>query len=196
MAPEVVNFEVMTTDGLKLDGRALTPSSGGPFPTVLCIHGGPGDAYGSVFMIDFALLVAAGFGVVFSNFRGSGGYGTEFHQALHGRWGELGEGDHLATINCAVDLGIADTNRLGVYGLSHGGFAACWLVGRTDRFRAAVAENPGINFATGYATMDAPWWVPRELGVLPSEDPELYASVHLFIRSPMYEACAVYTGGE
>lgn len=182
--PDLISLDITAPDGLEIEGWALTPPGAGPFPTVLAIHGGPSDAYGSVYMIDFHLLVGAGCAVVFSNFRGSGGYGSEFHQALDGRWGEMGEQDHLATVDRAIELGVTDSSRVGLYGLSHGGFATCWLAGRTNRFQAAVAENPGINFVTGYATMDAPWWVPLELGALPSENPELYARCSALTHAP------------
>jgi len=186
--PRVAPLEVTAPDGVRLEGRALTPPGEGPFPTVLCIHGGPSDAYGSPFMIDWQLLVGAGFAVVFSNFRGSGGYGDDFHVALGDRWGEVGELDHLATVDRAIELGVADPERLGVYGLSHGGFAVCWLLGRSDRFRAGVAENPLVDFASAYATMDDPWWMPLVLGATPDEDPGGYAE-----RSPLAYAAACTT---
>jgi dipeptidyl aminopeptidase/acylaminoacyl peptidase len=168
-------IEVTAADGLQTDAWALTPAGAGPFPTVLAIHGGPSNSVGNVYTIDHQLLVGAGIAVVFGNFRGSFGYGTEYMRLLHGRWGQEGEQDHLALIDRAVELGIADPDRLGVYGLSHGGFATCWLVGRTDRFRAAVAENPVTNFVTSYGTMDSPWWIAITLGGRPHEKPDLYA---------------------
>ena len=140
--PDVTELEITAPDGLRIEGWALTPPGEGPFPAVLCIHGGPFDAYGSIFMADWHLLVGAGFAVVFSNFRGSGGYGNEFHQALQGRWGEIGEPDHLATIDHAIEIGVADPELLGVYGLSHGGFATCWLAGRTRHFHRGHRRKP------------------------------------------------------
>jgi dipeptidyl aminopeptidase/acylaminoacyl peptidase len=174
--PEVMRMEVTAPDGLTFDGLALTPPGKGPFPTVLCVHGGPYGAHGNAFHMDWHVLLGAGFAVVTSNFRGSGGYGDTFHQALRARWGELGERDHLAAIDRAIELGVADPERLGVYGISHGGFATCWLASRTRRFRAAVAENPLVSFASACATMDDPWWLELELGAGPEEDPERYAA--------------------
>ena len=161
--PEVRRFEVTVDQDTILDAWALLPSGDGPFPMVLCIHGGPSDAYGNTYMIDHQLLIGRGIGVVFSNFRGSGGYGNDFHAALDGRWGPVGEIDHLATLDRAIELGYADPDRVGVYGLSHGGFAAMWLIGRSDRFKAAVAENGVADFITEAATIDAPWWLEPEL---------------------------------
>ncbi len=174
--PDVVHLDVTAPDGLRIEGRALIPPGDGPFPTVLSVHGGPGESYGNVFVSDWNLLVGAGIAVVFSNFRGSGGYGDAFHHALQGKWGELGEQDHLATVDRAIEAGLADPERLGVYGLSHGGFATCWLAGRTRRFRAGLAENPFVNLTSLLATIDAPWWLPLALGAEHSEDPERYAT--------------------
>jgi dipeptidyl aminopeptidase/acylaminoacyl peptidase len=170
-------FAVPTSDGLVLDGWALTPPGSGPFPTVLAIHGGPFGSYGNTFIVDHHLLVSAGFAVVFGNFRGSGGYGNAFHGALEGRWGPNGEPDHLAIIDRAIELRLADPDRLGVTGISHGGFATCWMLGRTDRFRAGVAENPAVDWHSFVATTDAPWWVPTQLGGWPAENPAAAAEL-------------------
>jgi dipeptidyl aminopeptidase/acylaminoacyl peptidase len=175
--PQTQSFTVEVPDGPRIDAWAVTPPGDGPFPVVLAIHGGPWDAYGTVFMADHHLLAGVGIAVVFANFRSSGGYGTQFMQSLHGRWGPLGEHDHHAVLDRAIELGIADPDRLGVYGLSHGGFATCWLAGRSNRFRPGVAENPVVNFTTEYALMDSPWWVAPTLGALPDEDPGLYAEL-------------------
>ncbi len=178
--PQVRTLDVTVADGSRIESWALTPPGAGPFPTVLAIHCGPASAFGHVFNNDHHLLVGAGIAVIFANFRGSAGYGTAFMQELRGRWGEVGEEDHHAVIDHAIDAGIADPERLGVYGLSHGGFATCWLLGRTDRFRAGVAENPLVSFASAYGTMDLPWMVERVIGGHPGTDPAAYAD-----RSPL-----------
>lgn len=179
--PRVRRLAVTASDGLRTDAWALTPPRGrGPWPTVLCVHGGPYGAFGSTYVIDFQLLVGAGFAVVFHNFRGSYGYGTEFSQKIVGAWGPAGALDHHATVDEAVRAGIADPDRLGVFGLSHGGFATCWLVGTSDRFKAAVAENPVTGFASLYGAVDAHAWIADELGGTPHEVPQTYRS-----RSPL-----------
>lgn len=185
---EVIRFSVPVAGGDDIDGWALRPPGQiGPAPTVLCIHGGPSQAYGNAFMIDHHLLVAEGYTVVYSNFRGSGGYGDDFQALMAGEWGPVGEVDHLATVKRAVDLGISDADRLGVYGLSHGGFAACWLASRTDIFKAAVSENGLTDWATLRAGMDADWWLFGELPSLEASSlralsPLTYASD---CRTPM-----------
>lgn len=187
--PLVQTFSVESAGGFQLDAWAL---HNGALPAdrgaVLCIHGGPYGSYGNVFSNDFHVLAGAGFNVVFSNFRGSAGYGTEFSRAITGRWGEIGAEDHLATVDQAIELGLADAERLGVYGISHGGFATCWLVGHTERFRAAIAEAASTHFATAYGASDAPRFIALELGGTPSEMPGLYDD-----RSPLTYAPACTT---
>ncbi len=179
--PRVRTLRITAADGLRSDGWSLTPPDGdGPWPTVLVIHGGPYSSFGTTFMIDFQLLVSAGFAVVFHNFRGSGGYGSAFSRKMAGDWGTLGSLDHHAAVDAAIAAGIADPDRLGVYGLSYGGFATCWLVGTSDRFKAGVAENPVTNWATSVGQIDAEWWVVQEHGGTPQELPELYRE-----RSPL-----------
>jgi dipeptidyl aminopeptidase/acylaminoacyl peptidase len=173
--PRVRKFQVRAEDGLETEAWALVPpSSDGPWPTVLYIHGGPHGTFGSTFMIDFHLLAAAGFAVLFHNFRGSGGYGNAFSDAIRGDWGRRGAVDHHATVDEAIRLGITDPARVGVCGYSHGGFATCWLVATSDRFRAAVSENPVTSWSSAFGVIDSETWVEAELGGTPWDVPDTY----------------------
>jgi dipeptidyl aminopeptidase/acylaminoacyl peptidase len=172
--PEVVRLEAVATDGLRTDAWALTPPGAGPWPTVLVVHGGPYGAFGSAFVIDLHLLVGAGFAVVVHNFRGSHGYGSEFSKRIVGVWGPGGALDHHAAVDAAVAAGIADPDRLGVCGISYGGFSTCWLVGTSDRFAAAVAENPTTSMTSHVGGSDVTWYIPAELGGPPHELPDVY----------------------
>ncbi|GAA1809429.1 S9 family peptidase [Agromyces neolithicus] len=125
-----------------------------PLPTVLLIHGGPESAFGEALFLDAQLLCEAGFGVLMANPRGSRGYGDEFLASIRGDWGGIDAADLLAAVDEAVDRGLADPDRLGVSGLSYGGYMTTWLIGQTDRFRAAVAENPVTNLVSIYGTSD------------------------------------------
>jgi dipeptidyl aminopeptidase/acylaminoacyl peptidase len=168
-------------DGLPLEGWFLSRADRtGPQPTVLFIHGGPMLATGHAFRFDFHLLAASGFAVLFSNFRGSSGYGEAFDRALSGDWGTKGFPDHMAAADAAVARGLADPKRLGVWGPSHGGFATAWIVGHTHRFRAAVAESSAVNFSTMYYLSDAADLFLYDLGGRPDEIPDVYRS-----RSPI-----------
>lgn len=178
---QVEHLRFTSNDGVALEGWHLSRADRkGPQPTVLFIHGGPMLASGHAFRFDFHLLAANGYAVLFSNFRGSSGYGEPFTLALVGDWGARGFPDHMAAVDAAIDRGLADPQRLGVWGPSHGGFASCWLVTHTHRFRAAVAEASCANFLTLYYLSDAPDLWCKELGGRPDEIPDVYRS-----RSPL-----------
>ncbi len=170
-----------SVDGTSLEGWYLVRADrAGPQPTVLFVHGGPYLSTGHVFRFDFHLLAANGYAVVFANFRGSAGYGEPFARAIMGEWGSRGFPDHMATVDTAIERGLADATRLGVWGASHGGFATCWIVGHTTRFRAAVAESAVTNFASLYYLCDAPDIFSNELGGRPDQIPDVYRA-----RSPL-----------
>lgn len=164
-------------DGTAVEGwMIMPPTATPPFPTVLVIHGGPHGAFGATYHFDTQMLVGAGFAVVMVNHRASTGYGDPFATAIKGDWGNLDAGDLLAGVDEAIARGLADPHRLGVCGLSGGGNLTCWLVGHTDRFRAAVPENPLTNWLSFYGVSDiGVWFAVEELGGHPHEIPEIYA---------------------
>jgi dipeptidyl aminopeptidase/acylaminoacyl peptidase len=167
-----------SADGTEIEAWFLRGASrSGSLPTVLFIHGGPFSSTGHAFRYDFLLLAAHGFGVLFANFRGSSGYGDAFSRAIMGNWGERGFMDHMGTVDAAIARGFADPERLGVWGPSHGGFATCWVVGHTRRFRAAVAEAAFTDFSTLYHQTDAPESFARDLGGKPHEIPDVYRAL-------------------
>lgn len=187
----VQRFSFASADGTEIEAWFMAPVGGTKvLPTVLFIHGGPFIATGHAFRYDFHLLCAHGFGVLFANFRGSAGYGEPFARAIMGDWGGRGYPDHMGAIDAAIAHGLADPERLGVWGASHGGFATCWIVGHTQRFKAAVAEAAFTHFATEYYLTDAPEGFQRDLGGRPHEIPEVYRD-----RSPLTYAhhCATPT---
>lgn len=180
------NFDVRhltfkSHDGLEIEGWFLSDcGSAGPLPTVMFIHGGPYASTGHAFRYDLMMLAAQGYGVLFVNFRGSAGYGDEFTRLITGDQGGNGFPDHMGAIDRAIELGFSNPERLGVWGPSHGGFATYWIVGHTDRFKAAVAEAANCNLVTAYYLSDAPETRAREMGGKPHEIPELYR-----LRSPI-----------
>ena len=148
-------------DGLDLDGLLILPPGkrrqDGPFPLVTVVHGGPDDRYADELNTSwFGLgqwLAAAGYAVFLPNPRGGIGHGHEFAASVAGRVGL----DEWTDITTGIDLliadGVADPNRLGIAGWSHGGFMAAWAVGQTDRFKAACMgagiSDWGMQAATG-----------------------------------------------
>ncbi|MGZ8563735.1 MAG: S9 family peptidase, partial [Candidatus Limnocylindria bacterium] len=130
-----------------------SPAAAGekPLPTILHLHGGPAGAWAPGGTMDSTLLCSAGYRVVMPNPRGSAAFGVAWTRALRGRWGEVDAADVLAAMDAMVARGMADPERLGVMGLSYGGFLTQWLVGATNRFRGAVAENGVANQVSTWA---------------------------------------------
>jgi len=133
------------------DGRMqawlASPAAGGdePLPTVLHIHGGPTGGWAPGGTMDSTMLTGHGYRVLMPNIRGSNTFGSDWIRALDGRWGDIDAADALAAVDHVIALGLADPQRLGVLGLSYGGYLTQWLVGTTDRFGGAVAENGVAN---------------------------------------------------
>ena len=165
-----------SVDGVEVEGWYLPPPAGeAPYPTILYIHGGPHAAYGCGFHFDFQMLVGAGYGVLILNHRASTGYGDAFSTAIKGDWGNLDYQDLMTGVDHAIALGLADGERLGVCGTSGGGNLSCWIIGQTDRFKAAIPQNPVTNWRSFYGTSDIGiYFGVEQLGGHPHEIPEVY----------------------
>ena len=165
-----------SVDGATVEGWYMKPPNGeAPYPTILYIHGGPNAAYGYGFQFDFQMLAGAGYGLLFLNHRASTGYGDSFSTAIKGDWGNLDYQDLMSGVDCAIARGLADGERLGVCGTSGGGNLSCWIIGQTDRFKAAIPHNPVANWRSFYGTSDIGiWFSVEQLGGHPHEIPEVY----------------------
>ncbi|WP_410565611.1 S9 family peptidase [Amycolatopsis sp. cmx-4-61] len=138
-------------DGLELDGLLVLPPgrtrADGPFPLVTQVHGGPYDRFADRSQLGWfrhgQWLAAAGFAVFLPNPRGGLGHGHAFAASVAGDVGGAEFTDLLTGIDLLVAAGVADEDRLGIAGGSHGGFMAAWAVAHTDRFKAAVV-NAGV----------------------------------------------------
>ncbi|AXX27835.1 S9 family peptidase [Actinosynnema pretiosum subsp. pretiosum] len=136
----------VAVDGVELDGLLVLPpgkaEADGPFPMVVLPHGGPYDRHADGFALDWhpsaQWLAHAGFAALLPNPRGGSGRGHEFAAAVAGRAGHEELGDLLALLDHVVGLGVADPERVGIAGWSHGGYLAAWAVATTDRFAAAL----------------------------------------------------------
>lgn len=175
--PRIEHLLFPGSDGVQVEGWLLMPRHGeGPFPTILVIHGGPHSAFGHAYHFDAQMLCGAGYAVLMVNHRASTGYGDEFSTAITGDWGNLDYHDLMAGVDYAIAKGWADADRLGVCGLSGGGNLSCWIVGQTDRFKAAAPENPVTNWVSFYGVSDiGVWFATRQLGGHPHEMPDVYA---------------------
>jgi dipeptidyl aminopeptidase/acylaminoacyl peptidase len=174
--PTVVPLSITGIDGASVEGWFVQPADAdGPLPTILNIHGGPHAGWGAHFNFDNLMFVGAGYGVLMVNHRASTGYGDAFATAIRGDWGNLDYADLMAGVDHAIEEELADPDRLGVCGISGGGNLTGWIIGHTDRFKAACPENPVFNWFSMYGTSDvgADFSV-RELGGTPYEAEEIY----------------------
>lgn len=171
-----VRFEARAEGGPPVECWAIAPLPGGQplepgrkAPTILEIHGGPMAMYSPTFFFEFQLLAAQGWGVVFTNPRGSMGYGEEFCKAIRDRWGEKDLADIMAGLDEAIRrFDWIDPDRLGVAGGSYGGYMTNWIVGHTDRFKAAVSGRSVADWRGMVGSGDFGWdWVRRAGGVYP-----------------------------
>jgi dipeptidyl aminopeptidase/acylaminoacyl peptidase len=172
----VEQFWANANGGPPIDCKFLRPAHASTaLPTVLLIHGGPKSAFGEAFFADARVLCEAGFGVLMANPRGSRGYGVDFLDAITGDWGNLDFADLMAAVDKAIALNLADPDRLGVSGLSYGGYMSSWIVGHTHRFRGAVIENPVSNLWSMYGTSDVGMrFLPEVIGGTPATNFDEY----------------------
>ncbi|MDE0879573.1 MAG: S9 family peptidase [Sphingomonas bacterium] len=173
-----------TAGGLPIDAWIVMPPGFDParkYPLILEIHGGPFASYGPVWSTYDQLYAAAGYVVVYANPRGSTSYGEEFANRIHHNYPSEDYDDLMSVVDAAIATGSVDANALFVTGGSGGGLLTAWIVGKTDRFKAAVTQKPVINWTSevlttdGYTSMAKYWF-----GKMPWEDPEQY-----WRRSPL-----------
>jgi dipeptidyl aminopeptidase/acylaminoacyl peptidase len=133
-------------DGHELQTWVVRPRGRRSRGLVLQIHGGPYLAHGPTPWLEMTALADAGFTVVYGNPRGSVGYGRAFAAAIDGNWGDTDESDLMRIVDWALRRGLGERGRVGLLGLSYGGYMTNWLLGRYPRrFSAAVSENPVLD---------------------------------------------------
>ena len=147
-------------DGTQIEGWVLRPRGYDPskakYPLILNTHGGPHGAYGNDFAFQFQLLAANGYLVLYTNPRGSTGYGEKFLWGTWGGWGVLDYQDVMAGVDYTVKQYAVDEKRMGVTGYSYGGFLTDWIITQTTRFSAAIAGAGISNWISDYGTADIP----------------------------------------
>ncbi len=155
--PEIRRLAVPGPGG-PVDTLVLSPAGAGdrPLPTIVNVHGGPLGAWSPAPSLENVLLCSRGWRVVLPNIRGSAAYGKAWITPQLGDWGGVDADDVLAAVDHVVALGLADPARLGILGLSYGGFMVNWLIGAApDRFAAAVSENGVTNQVNDWANSDS-----------------------------------------
>jgi dipeptidyl aminopeptidase/acylaminoacyl peptidase len=171
-------------DQREVQGWVITPPDYDPakkYPLILEIHGGPFAAYGPNYTTEMQLFAAAGYIVLYANPRGSTSYGEQFGNLIHHAYPGDDYDDLMSGVDALVAEGHVDPNNLFVTGGSGGGVLTAWIVGKTDRFRAAVVAKPVINWASFVLTSDFNNFFYRYwFGAQPWEQPEQY-----WKRSPL-----------
>ncbi|GKV56716.1 putative peptidase YuxL [Sporosarcina sp. NCCP-2222] len=158
---ELVKPEAIQFKGKKdwdVHGWLMKPAGwqeGEKYPLVVNIHGGPHAMYANTFFHEMQLLAAQGWGVLYVNPRGSHGYSQEFVDAVRGDYGGGDYEDIMAAVDYALEENEwIDKARLGVTGGSYGGFMTNWIVGHTDRFKAAVTQRSICNWISFFGVSD------------------------------------------
>jgi dipeptidyl aminopeptidase/acylaminoacyl peptidase len=137
------------------------------YPLVVSIHGGPHSRYADTWFPEFQMLAAEGMFVLYTNPRGSSGYGMDFQYSTLRAWGIDDTKDILQGVDIVVDRGIADPERLGITGGSYGGFMTNWMTAHDQRWRAAITARSISNWMSFYGVSDASGLVEREFGGMP-----------------------------
>lgn len=181
---QVRELSVRAPDGGNVPAWVVLPpgyQDGQKVPTILEIHGGPYAAYGPHFSADYQLYAAAGYAVLYTNPRGSTGYGQAFADGIEKTYPATNYDDLIAAVDAAVAAGVSDPDNLFVTGGSGGGVLTTWLVGKTNRFKAAAAQKPVINWTSQALTSDGvPFFGKYWMGGMPWENPQGY-----WARSPL-----------
>lgn len=171
-------------DKKEIQGWLVTPpdfDANKKYPLILEIHGGPFAAYGPQFAAEIQLYAAAGYVVLYTNPRGSTSYGFDFANEIHHNYPGQDYDDLMSGVDAAIAKGFVDEEALFVTGGSGGGVLSAWIVGKTDRFRAAVVAKPVIDWGSFSLTSDgAPFYSLYWFANMPWDDPAAY-----WARSPL-----------
>ncbi|MEH6405646.1 MAG: S9 family peptidase [Leeuwenhoekiella sp.] len=180
---EEINWK-SSYDARDMQGWLVTPPDFDPskkYPFILEIHGGPFASYASVFSAEIQMYAAAGYVILYTNPRGSTGYGEEFGNLINHDYPNHDYEDLMSGVDSAIAKGFIDSENLFVTGGSGGGVLTAWIVGKTDRFKAAVVAKPVINWYSFVLYSDNPGYFSKYwFANLPWEDPSNYLK-----RSPL-----------
>jgi dipeptidyl aminopeptidase/acylaminoacyl peptidase len=170
-------FTYTSVGGREIEAWLMEPygyEPGKKYPLVLYIHGGPHSRYGENWFDEFQNIAGAGMWVLFTNPRGSSGYGADFTYSTRGEWG----GDDYLDLMKAVDIAAmrpdVDSTRMGVTGGSYGGFMTAWITTKTDRFKAAQTDRMISNWWSWYGSSDAQGLTEFEFYGKPWDNPAMY----------------------
>jgi len=172
---EAERFTAESADGYDVDAWLVRPADfeeGRRYPAILTIHGGPFTQYNTGFFDEVQVYSGGGYVVLFSNPRGGSGYSEAHGRAIRGPVGDAGPGwgtrdyeDVMAVVDSALErYDFIDPERLGVIGGSYGGYMTSWIIGHTNRFRAAISERAVNNLVSMFGSSDLFWIFERQFG--------------------------------
>jgi dipeptidyl aminopeptidase/acylaminoacyl peptidase len=214
IAPAEMFWTESSHDGRRIQSWVVHPPDFDPnrqYPLLLEIHGGPISNYGDRFSAEVQLYATAGFVVVYSNPRGSTSYGEEFGNLLYHDYPGNDYDDLMSAVDAVIARGYVDEERLFVTGGSAGGIMTAWIVGKTNRFRAAVVAKPVVNWISKTLVADnyngymhyryegTPWenpdgyWEYSPLSLVGNiETPTMVMVGTADLRTPLSEAKQLY----
>ena len=163
--------------GARVQGWVIKPPGFDPsrrYPMVLHIHGGPHGMYNVGFNNAFQNFAANGYLLLYTNPRGSTGYGTDFGNAIDNGYPSVDYHDLMAGVDAVVERGFVDESRMYVTGCSGGGVLSSWVIGQTDRFAAAAVRCPVVNWMSFAGTADIVRWGYNRYRGFPWDNPEKY----------------------
>lgn len=182
------HFEFTASDGANVEGWIMKPpdfKKRRKYPAILQIHGGPKSTFGYAYMHEFQLLAAEGYAVVYANPRGSGGYSEQFAD-IRQHYGERDYKDIMETVDHVTSkYSYLDLQRMGVTGISYGGFMTNWIITHTDRFKAAVTQASIGDWISFFGTSDIGFYFSQDqMGADLSADPWVIEEKYLE-KSPL-----------
>ena len=196
---EPERFTAISADGSEVDAWLVRPAGfeeGKTYPTLLTIHGGPFSQYGTGFFDEVQVYAGAGYAVLFSNPRGGSGHGEAWGRAIRGPidgggsgWGGVDYEDLMGVVDTALEkFPFLDADRLGVLGGSYGGYMTSWIVGHTNRFKAALSERAVNSLVSMFGSSDIGWVFRQQFGGEMWDDMDAYLAM-----SPATYAQAIET---
>jgi len=158
-------------------------------PTILDIHGGPKTVYGDVLYHEMQYWANEGYVVIFTNPRGSDGRDNDFAD-IRGKYGTIDYEDIMDFVDVAIEkYSVIDETRMGVTGGSYGGFMTNWIIGHTDRFKAAATQRSISNWFSFFGTSDIGYFFGEDqTASTPWNNPEL-----MWLQSPIKYADKINT---
>jgi len=170
-------FTYKSVGNMEIEGWLMKPygySQGKKYPMVIYIHGGPHSAYGEGWFDEFQNLAAQGMFVLFTNPRGSSGYGADFTYSTRGRWGMEDYEDLMKSVDIVAARPDVDSTKMGATGGSYGGFMTTWMATKTDRFKAIQTDRTITDWTYWYGSSDAQGLTEFEFYGKPWDNQALY----------------------